>query len=348
MDQPKNDIAVTALRKGVSNVFESGEYSDLTVRCQNKDFNVHKVVVCAQSDWFKNACKTTFQEGQSGLITLPDEEYNAIQGLLQHMYEFRYNGPGAEDASALAYHLDLYTVADKYQCAGLRQLAIERFSAAAHHNWNSPELVEAIKTIYKTPAVVNHKLRESALDVVLNHLKKLVSSADRRNYPRTSENDDTFTALLETEGEFSKDVIQAMLTHDDDSERRKWPSLINYGMAEIKCLDCNTTWRISNRSEHFRPIEARCPYIPDLYSDDDDQGVVSHTGNNVKVSVDLEDVDPNDFSLHYCESCRHTHYLLGDPGSLVDGYNLYCVACGSFLLPESEEQRAVRLSGWFV
>lgn len=71
--------------------------------------------------------------------------------------------------------------------------------------------------------------------------------------------------------------------------------------------------------------------------------VIPHTGDNVVVATELEGLDPNDFSLKYCSRCKHPHYLLGDSDDLVDDYNLYCIACGSYLLSETVEEKASRL-----
>lgn len=38
-------------------MLDTGLYSDLTLRCGSKDFWVLKAVVCAQSEFFANACK---------------------------------------------------------------------------------------------------------------------------------------------------------------------------------------------------------------------------------------------------------------------------------------------------
>lgn len=37
--------------------FKSNQYSDLTIRCRDREFYVHKVIVCSQCDFFANACK---------------------------------------------------------------------------------------------------------------------------------------------------------------------------------------------------------------------------------------------------------------------------------------------------
>lgn len=42
-------------------VMESGEYSDLTILCEDQNFSVHKVVVCSQSKVLAAAMKKGFK-----------------------------------------------------------------------------------------------------------------------------------------------------------------------------------------------------------------------------------------------------------------------------------------------
>jgi len=37
--------------------FESGKYSDLTGQSIAREFKVHKIIVCEQSEWFEKATK---------------------------------------------------------------------------------------------------------------------------------------------------------------------------------------------------------------------------------------------------------------------------------------------------
>ena len=53
---------------------ESGEYSDLSILCEDQKFSVHKIVVCSQSKVLAAAMKKGFkvmQEICSGGMTLP-------------------------------------------------------------------------------------------------------------------------------------------------------------------------------------------------------------------------------------------------------------------------------------
>ena len=38
-------------------LYESGEYSDLTVVCGRDVYNVHKAIVCPRSEFFSKACR---------------------------------------------------------------------------------------------------------------------------------------------------------------------------------------------------------------------------------------------------------------------------------------------------
>lgn len=53
------DIVSDALWAPDVNTFSflvSSKYSDLVVRCEGRDFKVHKVIVCGQSDFFSGIC----------------------------------------------------------------------------------------------------------------------------------------------------------------------------------------------------------------------------------------------------------------------------------------------------
>ncbi|KAH9826501.1 hypothetical protein Tdes44962_MAKER00464 [Teratosphaeria destructans] len=74
-------------------LLKSGDYSDLRIKCGDKEFKVHKAIVCARSEYFAKACKpgafkvspgtcsvsenesvssllTMSKEGEDGIITL--------------------------------------------------------------------------------------------------------------------------------------------------------------------------------------------------------------------------------------------------------------------------------------
>ncbi|CAD0107966.1 unnamed protein product [Aureobasidium uvarum] len=56
----------------IANLSESGAYSDFKIVCGVDTYNVHRAIICPQSDFFRAACRPdTFQEGHTGVLTLP-------------------------------------------------------------------------------------------------------------------------------------------------------------------------------------------------------------------------------------------------------------------------------------
>ncbi|KAL0258109.1 hypothetical protein SLS55_007281 [Diplodia seriata] len=123
----------------------------VTLRRQIKDrdghvYNVHKIVVCSQSDFFANAFKENiFKESKDNLIHLPDDDPAAVRAMLQFMYTGTYDNPvffGSVDAMLLL-HLHVYLLADKYAVGSA-------LVPAAHNNPNN-----AVHAVYADVARKN-------------------------------------------------------------------------------------------------------------------------------------------------------------------------------------------------
>ncbi|WAO84987.1 BTB domain-containing protein [Fusarium falciforme] len=76
----------TALRK----FLYSGEFSDLTIRCGDREFKTHRAIVCPQSPFFKAAVGGNFEEGGSGIVDLPDDDPALVQYLIVFLYTGAY------------------------------------------------------------------------------------------------------------------------------------------------------------------------------------------------------------------------------------------------------------------
>ncbi|KAJ4255873.1 BTB/POZ domain-containing protein 19 [Fusarium falciforme] len=76
----------TALRK----FLYSGEFSDLTIRCGDREFKTHRAIVCPQSPFFKAAVGGNFEEGGSGIVDLPDDDPVLVQYLIVFLYTGAY------------------------------------------------------------------------------------------------------------------------------------------------------------------------------------------------------------------------------------------------------------------
>ncbi|KAF2221710.1 hypothetical protein BDZ85DRAFT_320031 [Elsinoe ampelina] len=139
----------------LSGLRESGDYSDLIVKCGSKIHRVHKAILCSRSDYFKVACKPDafkvgpfrdclctlaqrFQEGRDHVINIPaavshrdtasGDHPNTIKAVIDFCYglpSYDQNGPAS--VPALEWLAAMYVAADKYQVHDMKQNLIASF-----------------------------------------------------------------------------------------------------------------------------------------------------------------------------------------------------------------------------
>ena len=59
-----------------------GKYSDLTVKCNSREYNVHRAILCSRSGFFDGACSNQFREAKTGLIDLSEEDEEAVEHMI--------------------------------------------------------------------------------------------------------------------------------------------------------------------------------------------------------------------------------------------------------------------------
>ena len=143
----------------------SGEFADLTIRSQDGDHLVHKVIVCAQSPVFAALCTSGFkvrqtknrerfiwlelapQESKDNVIDLSGEPPHLISRLVEFMYHFKYANIKKEESSTatnqrpryprefidimtnnLSLHIDMYAIADRFLLTDLAKYAASRYA----------------------------------------------------------------------------------------------------------------------------------------------------------------------------------------------------------------------------
>lgn len=90
-----------------SQLLASKEYTDLTLVCDGRTFNVHKAIVCAQSPMLAAACKgpfqvrhrpcdgervalTTSQESRTGTVAIEGFRPRTVRQLVEYLYKQEY------------------------------------------------------------------------------------------------------------------------------------------------------------------------------------------------------------------------------------------------------------------
>ncbi|KAK5123723.1 hypothetical protein LTR85_002359 [Meristemomyces frigidus] len=109
-----------ALMRGVNRLFEDPKYSDLTIKCEGREWRVHKSIVCTQSAFFAKACDGGFEEAEENTITLVEDDPETVDAMLQYLYKSDYaEATAATQPSALVLDIRVHAIADKYNIAPL-------------------------------------------------------------------------------------------------------------------------------------------------------------------------------------------------------------------------------------
>ena len=69
----------------------SSKYADLTITCNYRQWAVHRAIVCSRSAFFDGACSNQFQEANTGVIDLSEDDEDAVEQMIHCMYQ--YNDP---------------------------------------------------------------------------------------------------------------------------------------------------------------------------------------------------------------------------------------------------------------
>ncbi|KAI8633720.1 hypothetical protein F5Y19DRAFT_250723 [Xylariaceae sp. FL1651] len=175
----------------------SGEYSDLTFRCEGKDLVVHKSVVCPQSQIIAEDVRE--QSKASEKITI---EIGFDLATCERMVEFLYTGDyefpetvepsepshqhqnkstadanidvgdSTKSLELLPSHLYVYAIADEYDIPDLCQLASKKIQQALESNWSAGAFIVLIKEAISM-SIERETFYEMAAAMTVRHIEEL-------------------------------------------------------------------------------------------------------------------------------------------------------------------------------
>ncbi|KAK0509752.1 hypothetical protein JMJ35_008146 [Cladonia borealis] len=240
-----DDIHKSGIVTGLQNLLSSSQYSDMIIRSGSEEFKVHRAIICPRSKFFAAACNGLFQEGNTGIVTLQDDDTPTVRRMLNYLYSLDYDDNG-EAASVANYthdkgasenllattvteeqHLSahdapeypellnniaVYAIADKYGIPELEVLAARKFEIALNDTdfrLDLASLPAIVDAVFDTTPETKCGLRNSVIEYCKSWKEYII------------ENEDS-AVIVRDHGEIGLAMIHQVIHERDQAERSRW------------------------------------------------------------------------------------------------------------------------------
>ncbi|KAM0805987.1 BTB/POZ protein, partial [Usnea florida] len=199
----------------IKSLWTSHMYSDLVVRCGEEEYKVHRAILCPRSAFFAKACNGNFIERKTGIITMDDDDPEAVKRLLLYLYTFDYPDeddsdvpvttdrsytPPLPSATTLEESISdtmsdscdgatphdprmmtnvlVYAVAEKYDIPELKDLAKHKFGTLARSKWPQDGFHAVTEAVFSTTPDTDMGLRQIVMDICSEHFEDILRDKD--------------------------------------------------------------------------------------------------------------------------------------------------------------------------
>lgn len=155
-------------------------FPEFTVKCESKSFLVHRIVLCARSEWFEKALTGGFVESGASKIELHEDDEDIVQYMLRYCYTLDIPDGLVNHVKyqPLSFLVHLHAAAEKYVLPHLARLCADIFGRHIINYPASPVLATASRDVYTITSDIGRRLRDSVIAVVLRYSGQLLSSRD--------------------------------------------------------------------------------------------------------------------------------------------------------------------------
>jgi hypothetical protein len=144
--------------------------ADFTMKCGEKEYKAHRLILAAQSTYFKKLFEKGYAEAKAGFIELKDDHPEAVEAMIDFFYNFELSLGGKRSAAFggdLAIIANVYVVADKYGVADLNTTALRRFRRAMPTALlqGGESLIPSIEVVFKNTATSDDAFRKYIVEM---------------------------------------------------------------------------------------------------------------------------------------------------------------------------------------
>ncbi|TGO30095.1 hypothetical protein BPAE_0008g00870 [Botrytis paeoniae] len=75
----------------ISQLYTTGKYTDLIIKCQGKKFKVHRAIICSQSKPLAAAIDHGFKEATDGMFNFEEDEPEIVEYMIRFLYDGLYS-----------------------------------------------------------------------------------------------------------------------------------------------------------------------------------------------------------------------------------------------------------------
>ncbi|RYO90671.1 hypothetical protein DL766_006160 [Monosporascus sp. MC13-8B] len=106
----------------------SGNLSDVEIRCRDKSWKLHKLILSSRCTWFDKALNGKFMEASSGVVTIENFEPDRVYQMIQFIYTGRLPCSDPDDKQFLPL-IYLYELGDYFVLPELCEITLVQLKA---------------------------------------------------------------------------------------------------------------------------------------------------------------------------------------------------------------------------
>ncbi|KAL1583206.1 hypothetical protein WHR41_07960 [Cladosporium halotolerans] len=167
----------TDLNKNFRSLQPRDIFSDVTLTCQGQEIKAHKLILYAQSAYFRKLLGGPFMEGHASTIDFPEDQPAVLKAIVHFLYTNGFSlsfAPTGMEPSVFGVHV--YAAADKYNVPALRDLVLGKLSIRCDPVTNAKDFISALEVIGE--ATANDAIWDALLPKAKRHLTALLQEQD--------------------------------------------------------------------------------------------------------------------------------------------------------------------------